>query len=290
METTTIATPTGRQLEVRLVGDLDQPVVVYSHGTPSAAVPFGLLEESAARQGLSVLSWSRPGYGSSSPQLGRHVCDVVADAQVILAELSIERFGALGWSGGGPHALALGAAGMGCRGVVTIGGVAPSDAAGLDFLAGMAQQNVEEFTAAQHDPETFAELLAIGSQVLPLVTQESLVEALRGLLAPSDVAMVDGPLGEHLVASLAAAVQQGTDGWRDDDLAFLKPWGFELDDVAVDVVVVQGTEDQMVPLSHGRYLAAQLPQATWIELRGAGHLSPFSMIDSLLGTLADQLG
>ena len=98
----------GRSVEVRIVGDVADGCLVYLHGTPSAAVPFTLLEEAAARHGLGVLSCSRPGYGTSTPDPGRTVASVSPDVTAVLGELGVERFVAVGWSGGGPHALALG--------------------------------------------------------------------------------------------------------------------------------------------------------------------------------------
>jgi pimeloyl-ACP methyl ester carboxylesterase len=69
------------------------------------------------------------------------------------------------------------------------------------------------------------------------------------------------------------AVANGIWGWFDDDLAFTRPWGFELDSITVPVVVWQGGQDRMVPVAHGRWLAASLPTARARLLPGEGHLS-----------------
>jgi hypothetical protein len=63
--------------------------------------------------------------------------------------LGIERFAAMGHSGGGPHALACGALlAERVLGVVVTAGLAPFGAEGLDFFAGMAASGVAELRAA----------------------------------------------------------------------------------------------------------------------------------------------
>ena len=71
------------------------------------------------------------------------------DAAAVLDHLGVDTCLVAGWSGGGPHALAAGALlADRVRGVLCIAGVAPYDADGLDFLAGMGEDNIEEFGAA----------------------------------------------------------------------------------------------------------------------------------------------
>ena len=67
------------------------------------------------------------------------------------------------------------------------------------------------------------------------------------------------------------AIRQGSRGWADDDLAFAKPWGFELEDVRVETRVWQGELDVLTPRHHGEYVAARLPNARFELLEGGGH-------------------
>lgn len=41
--------------------------------------------------------------------------------------------------------------------------------------------------------------------------------------------------------------------------------------IAVPALVVHGARDEIIPVEHGRRIAAVLPDARWIEVEGAGH-------------------
>jgi pimeloyl-ACP methyl ester carboxylesterase len=104
-----ITGPDGRRLDVELTGPDDGRALVFHNGTPGAGVVFAPLAQAGAERGLRHIAYSRPGYGQSDRRPGRTVADCVADVAAIADELGIERFFTVGWSGGGPHALACAA-------------------------------------------------------------------------------------------------------------------------------------------------------------------------------------
>jgi pimeloyl-ACP methyl ester carboxylesterase len=167
---------------------------------------------------------------------------------------------------------------------------APYTARDLDFMAGMSQDNVDEFAAAIAG---FDELDAL---LLPMLgyfgdaTAGSLAEALDSLLAPVDKAALAGAFGEELAMAARRAVATGTGGWRDDDLAFVSSWGFGVSDITVPVAVWYGREDRMVPFAHGAWLAAEIPAADDHALDGEGHLSMIARMDTILGDLVSHGG
>jgi pimeloyl-ACP methyl ester carboxylesterase len=73
---------------------------------------------------------------------------VVADITAVLAAIGADRCLVAGWSGGGPHALACGARLDAAAALLVIAGAAPYDADGLDWMAGMGEENIIEFSAA----------------------------------------------------------------------------------------------------------------------------------------------
>ena len=97
--------------------------------------------------------------------------------------------------------------------------------------------------------------------------------ALGDLVSAVDVAALTGDFAAYVAASFRQALANGIWGWFDDDLAFTRPWGLDLDSISVPVVVWQGGQDRMVPFAHGQWLAAHLPTAKARLLTAEGHLS-----------------
>jgi len=278
--------PDGRRLEYDVTGPKDGAVLVFHHGTPGSRLQPRGLQGAAHRHGMRVISTSRPGYGASTRNPGRSVCDVVADTRRLLDHLGIERCVVAGWSGGGPHALACGA-GLGNRvvGALVICGVAPADATGLDFLGGMGEQNIEEFGLAIEGEDALRPYLEREREGLKDATPEGVVEALHSLLPEVDRAALTDEFGEDLAANFHEGLRIGIDGWADDDLAFVLPWGFDLGDVACHVLLCQGGADLMVPYAHGEWIAKRLPSVTTRLDAGEGHLSWQARLDELIGEL-----
>jgi pimeloyl-ACP methyl ester carboxylesterase len=266
--------PDGRALDVYVDGPPTGTPLVYHMGTPSAGVPFAPFVQALAERGLRFVSFSRPGYGSSTRQPGRSVADVVDDTVAVLDAIGAERCHVIGWSGGGPHALAC-AALMPERvvSVATIGGVAPYPAEGLDWTAGMGEENLEEFAAALTGPD---ELIAFKERVAPAfraVTPEGIADALGDLIDDVDRGSLTGAFSVWMADVTHEALRTGYWGWFDDDMAFVQPWGFRLDEIRVPVFVWQGGHDRMVPFAHGEWLAAHIPEARARLLPEHGHLT-----------------
>ena len=278
----------GRSLEVLVAGPDSAQALVFHSGTPSAAIPFPPLVDAAAAAGLRLVTWSRPGYGRSTPAPARTVADAAADTAAVLDALGIDGFVTLGWSGGGPHALACAALLPGrCTAAATIAGLAPYRAEGLDWLAGMGAENVEEFSLALQGEQVLGPWLEKQAAAMATVTGAEVADSLGGLVSPVDVASVTGTFADHLAATFRRAVSTGIAGWRDDDLAFVGHWGFEPAEIDAPIAVWQGDQDLMVPPSHGRWLADQLPRVRRHLHPGEGHLSlAVGALDRIVADLA----
>jgi pimeloyl-ACP methyl ester carboxylesterase len=285
----TVAAPGGRELEVLITGPEDGLPLVFHTGTPAGLVGPGPMAQAAASRGLRTVLYARPGYGGSTAQPGRLVADAAADVAAILDRLGIDEFVTAGWSGGGPHALACAALlPVRCLAAATIAGVAPSDSPGLDWLAGMATENVEEFHAAlagEADLIPFLEAAASGMRDL---TGASVAEGLGDLVSDADKAVITDDFADYLAASFRAALSSGIAGWRDDDLAFSRDWGISLEALghATPVAIWQGDQDRMVPAAHGDWLAANIPLARPRLRPGEGHLT---LVTNRIGEILDDL-
>jgi pimeloyl-ACP methyl ester carboxylesterase len=283
-----LSAPDGRILHVHEDGDPQGRPVVSHHGTPSGGGNYPRHAELARSLGLRLIGYDRPGYGGSTPHPGRTVADAAGDVAAILDALEIERFATWGGSGGGPHALACAALLPDrCAAAVTLAGVAPYEAEGLDWLAGQGADNVAEWAAAQEGREALEAFCTGMREELTHATPAGLVEALRSLLSEVDAASVTDALGEHLLRGLRHGLAPGVDGWVDDDHAFLAPWGFALDAVAVPVLVWQGRHDLMVPPAHGEWLAGHVAGAEARLSEEDGHIT---LVERRMGDVYAWLG
>lgn len=281
----------GRVLDIDVSGPDGGIPLLFQHGTPGAVTQLRALRQAAESRELRLVTFSRAGYGASTRLPGRRVVDVVADVRTLLDHLGAERCYTAGWSGGGPHAMATAAA-LPERVIaaLVIAGVAPADADGLDFLAGMGEQNIEEFGLARRGEDELRPYLATEAPGLAAADGPGLIHAMSSLLPDVDRAALTDEFGDDLAANFREAVRTGIDGWVDDDLAFVRPWGFDLAGLAaVRTSLWQGDSDLMVPFGHGEWFAAHLPASVQVHLEpGEGHLSLGlgaldRMLDELVG-------
>jgi pimeloyl-ACP methyl ester carboxylesterase len=288
-----VTVPDGRKIDVLMAGPADGLPLVLHEGTPVGLVLYPPTVRAAQARGLRVILAARPGYEGSTPRPGRRVVDVAADTAAVLDALGADTFVTVGWSGGGPHTLACAAALPGrCLAAASVAGVAPYQAKGLDWLAGMGPENVDEFGAAAAGEAVLTQFLHRAAAALGAVTGADVAQALGGLVIAADQAVLTGEFADYVAAALRASMNTGIAGWRDDDLAFVKDWGFPLDPApgapAAPVAIWQGDQDKMVPFGHGQWLAASIPGARAHLLPGEGHLSlTISSLDRILDDLLD---
>lgn len=279
--------PDGRTIEILVGGDPDGFGLLFHGGSPSAVAQYQRFDETARALGLRMVTLSRPGYGGSTPRPapGRYVDDVL-ESVAVLDHLGIGEFLTLGWSGGGPRALACAALlPERCRAASSLAGVAPSDAEGLDWFAGMAEENRAEYAAARQGPEVYEAYVV--EHLLPVLaaTPAQVADAMGGLATPVDKAAVTPELADWLSRTFNAAGAQGAIGVRDDGIAAASPWGFDLADIRVPVSIWQGRQDAMVPYEHGEWLAAHVPGAEAHLFEDEGHLSLVSKLAEILTDL-----
>jgi pimeloyl-ACP methyl ester carboxylesterase len=283
----TVRLPDGRELEVLLQGADEGTLLIFHHGSPGAAVPFAPFDAAAAERGIVLALPSRAGFGGSTRQEGRTAASAAADAAALADYLGHDRFLTAGWSGGGPHALAC-AALLPDRvmAAATIAGVAPYEAEGLEWTAGMGEDNQIEYPLAARDPEALLEWMRPRAADHADVRPEEIVALLGSLLSGVDEEEVTGEFGELLAESFHRAFRDGLWGWYDDDLAFVGEWGFDVASIRVPVSIWQGGEDLMVPFAHGEWLAAHVPAARSRLRPEHGHLS---LAVGAIGEILDDL-
>jgi len=287
-----VTTPDGLALEVLTFGPEDGYPFVYHSGSPSAAASYRPVEQAVESAGMRLVTYSRPGYGTSTPRPNRDrpwaVADDITDTVAVLDELGIGEFVTLGWSGGGPRALACAALlPTRCRAAVSLAGVAPYGVPGLDFTAGMGPENVRDFEAARQGRDVLAPFIAEQVAGMAGVTAAAITAAFGELVDEVDAGALTGELAEYVAESFRRAALQGPVGLLEDNMVIVGPWGFDVTEITVPVSVWQGAHDLMVPFGHGQWLAANIPGARAHLFDDEGHISLLHRIDEMLVELRE---
>jgi pimeloyl-ACP methyl ester carboxylesterase len=247
--------------------------VLWHHGSPQTGRLPDPLRAAAADRGIRLLSYGRPSYGGSSPHPGRSIGSAASDVAPFVDEAGVRSFTPMGYSGGGPHALACAALlPEEVPAVVTLAGPAPYTT-DFDWYAGMV---------APLGPLTAAE----GREARARYAEAD--EFDRNSFTSTDWAALDGAwasLGEDA----GRAGEAGPDGQIDDDVALVNPWGFDDTRIQAPVLLLHGGEDRVVPVAHSEWLIRRLPAAEFWLRPGDGHVSVLHAVPVALDWLLDRV-
>jgi pimeloyl-ACP methyl ester carboxylesterase len=277
----------GRLVAFSRYGPTDGRKVIFHYGTPGTRHLSPRTTEVLVSQGAQVLVLDRPGYGPSTRWPGRRVADVAGDVAMMADLHGWDRFAVWGGSGGGPHALAcanlLKDRVERCASVV---GPAPYDADGLNWLDGMSPGNVEEFHRAREGESAFRPLVErLAREAVEAVQAGEVALSSDYELSAADLSALRNRLADptYLDRTVAAHID-GVDGWIDDSIALMEPWGFDPADIAVPVSIWYGPDDVLCPRAHAEWLLSYIPSAERHELPG-GHLLEDEELKAIYGWL-----
>ncbi len=277
-----------RRLSFAEYGSTRGPAIVWMHGTPGARRQIPLEARAYAEaHGLRIIGVDRPGIGSSTPHLYPDIIDWTADLSILLDTLGADTVRLIGLSGGGPYALAAGAALPDrVHGVGVLGGVAPTQ--GVDAVPGGVIQ--------------LAVLLAPVLSVARVPLGVALTQAIRlvrplagpgldlyaALQPPGDKNLLSRPEFKAMfLDDLLNGSRFQTSAPINDLLLFTRHWGFTAADVAVPVRWWHGDADHIVPFAHGRHVVDRLPDATMSVIDGESHLGGLGIAEQVIATLMD---
>ena len=250
----------GRTLHVYDTGPAASLVVMYHHGTPNIGEPPAPLLPLSAELGVRWVSYDRPGYGGSSPNIGRSVGSAAADVAAIADALGLDRFAVMGHSGGSPHALAC-AALLPDRvsAVLAVSTLAPYPADGLEWFAGMATAGSAELRAALRG-RAVLEALLMSTTFDPEIFTPADHAALSG-----DWSWFNGVAGKGM--------DNGLDPMVDDDRAYVTPWGFDVATISAPTLLLHGGEDRIAPVAHAQWVDNRCASAELRVRPDEGHVS-----------------
>ena len=241
-------------------GPRDGLAVVVHPGTPGSRLLFRAGVEMAAGFGLRLVSFDRPGYGSRAAVPGRTVADVAVETGTVADRLGLERFAVWGFSGGGPYALAC-AAMMPERTVAACVFASPAPYAPqeFDYAEGWSQEARTELERYFNDRATARENWRQDAvSMLEKCSDPQGWLARWGDQAEQDPAH-SREVAEYLAADVRESLGNGDQGWWDDWVSLIEPWGFELTGVRVPVRLWHGARDQNMPVAHGHRIAKLVP-------------------------------
>jgi len=272
VETITVTDDQGRSLAVSVAGPGDGLPLLMHAGSPGSRVLYRAQVETAAAFGFRLVSYDRPGYGQSPPRPGRTVADAAGDALTIMEALGVERFATWGVSGGGPCALAC-AALLPDRVIAAcvFASLGRSDVPDLDFMSGRSDGFREEVGLFFNDRDAARRKYRDDAATqLPEMSDPSFWMVRWGDRAGTDPAHSQ-TLAEHLAALIREAARHGDEGWWEDWVSYLSPWGFDLNDIQCPVQLWHGDHDLAVPIAHGQWISEHLPNVETHFLTAEDH-------------------
>lgn len=279
----------GRRLAWSRWGKPDGRDVLFFHGNPGSRF-FRLDQRALDIHDVTLLTVDRPGVGDSDARPGRRMVDWPEDVAQLTDELDLESFGVVGFSMGGPHALAVGAA-MPERvtGIAVHATPGPWSEPGFEELAPPQIREVRD--AFSEDPQAaekkFRERWDEQAGMMLSEPEETIQYLVSNQLGEPDLHVLDDPrMLDMVVRDGTVAVKQGVEGFFEERMAgYVDEWGFETGDVPVSVTVSHGTADRWVPVDIGREIAKRLPHGRFRPFEGLGHFPAWATHDELLGAV-----
>jgi pimeloyl-ACP methyl ester carboxylesterase len=249
----------GRSLRFAEWGSPSGRPVFHLHGTPGCRLPTRRrieqdLEGILRSLDVRVIAYDRPGYGGSARHAGRAVADAAGDVLAIADALGFDGIAVEGISGGAPHALALAAlAPDRVRRAACIAPMGPYEQMGSALWSQNQDRAVQEYLSWCVEGE---------ARILVEFAREDAEQR------------AETTAGDPLDASVFEQTRNGLFGWVDDELAFLRPWGFDLATIVTPMHLWYDPTETILPRQHAEWLAGRIKGAKLVPTNALGHGSP----------------
>lgn len=280
----------GRRLAYCLYGDPHGVPLFYAHGGPGSRLEGALFHDAAARHGFCLIATDRPGMGLSNFNPHRRLLDYPQDILALAGALGIQKFGVLGWSGGGAHTVVCAYA-IPDRLLFNLALGGYTNFAELPGAAGMLSTKADRFSVglSQKSPRLFRfffDLMAFSIKRFPAAYYDQTAKALN----PTDRQLMQDPAFKaHFIADQKQAFLQGSRGVALDAAVHYLDWGFRLRDIPAKVHIFHGTQDHLVPVAFAKHLGANIPHCELHLFDGLGHLFPLDHQDLIFETATSEL-
>ncbi|MCD4825686.1 MAG: alpha/beta hydrolase [Phycisphaerae bacterium] len=283
--------PDGRRLGYAECGDPKGKPIFEFHGNPSSRLGSILFDEAARRLDIRVIGIDRPGMGLSDFKPNRKLLDWPDDVIELANALGIDRFPIVGGSGGVPSTLAC--AYKIPERLTSVGvlfGPRPLGAPGA--TAGWSRSRRIQVFLGRNGPIWIGSLaMKAVARVMRRNPDRALSKMFKELPEPDKKAFNQPGVKQQYLDTIQEAFRSGTRGVALDYALNMKPWGFRLEDIQIEVYLWHGEDDTVVPPAMGRYLAQAIPNCQARFIPGEGHFSLLpNYVEEILNTLVSSNG
>jgi pimeloyl-ACP methyl ester carboxylesterase len=271
----------GRTLALAEHGDAAGAPLLFFHGLPGSRLTRHPDESIAARAGIRLFTFDRAGYGRSTAQAGRRIVDWADDVRQFTANIGVNRFAIVAWSGGAPYALAAAHALRGrVERVVLVAPVAPI--AGTSAVRNLSPALRRRVRVARVAPWLVG--LSVGREVRAFRRdpERALERAFAGAPLCDRAVLADDAIRRMYVESRTEAYRQGPQPVLQDALLYLRPWGFDVAAVETPVRIFHGLLDETIAAAHSRQLGDVLRTSESTFVDGEGHMLCLTRWDEIL--------
>ncbi len=264
----------GRSITFADNGVSSNKTLLLHHGTPGAAGLWQTVLDDAAKHGVRAIAYTKAGYPSSDRADWASVSEAASDFNELIDHLEVSEFVSIGWSGGGPFALASTFSPK-CIGAELVAGVAPYGEMGADFLIGLAEhETLETLDASARSRQ---DSLRMAIEEMKNIESEWTAESWQaGSEARPDYSRFKEEytaFNAYALPVLLNSVVPDLAGYADDNYLILADWGFAVSEVAKPVSIWNGTLDKAVPTGHAEWLHERIADSTLHILEGQSHMS-----------------
>ena len=283
----TVRTPAGRVFGYYDFGDPEGTPVLAMHGTPACGAGFVWADTVCRERGVRLLAPDRPGIGYSDRLPAGPQATVVDHTAALLTfadALDVDSFSLLGYSGGGPYALAMAhAVPDRTRALAVVSGA--GHVGEWATLADFDTTDRQMSRLATRVPSFARIALATSARIAKIAPRVSMWFAMTEMAAADREIVAQFPSASSALAVFTQAFLRGGAGVVDDYAALARPWGFQVEDITVPVHCWHATSDVNVPHRHTEDLAARIPGAGVTMWDGEGHLAIVGRVDEVLDCL-----
>src|SRR5881227_2596387 len=277
----------GERVAFNEYGDTSGEPVMFCHGWPSSRLMAQFTHDAARELGVRIISPDRPGIADSSLVAERKLLAWAPLFSELANFLKLERFRALGISGGAPYAYALAGAMPERVRVIAVVSGAPNIAELSDHWGLLALYRWLMFADQRLPPPLCRLGFRLARPFLSLRPPRRSRPWLLKFLQPFDAdSLRDEKAFEACFESQRRAWKASAEGVLADAQLFAQPWGFSLNELRVPVRLWHGDSDRSFSVGVAREMAQKIPNCHLRVIERAGHYSvPIRHIREILADL-----